>query len=156
MAGLRHVMVAMKYAELTRAISASTVSRVVMHKHIAWFQIWERVPLCPTYGPSLFLKLYHVREIKNIWVKSSSTSLSTTPLLSRSLSCCLVGVFYVLLKGSSLWRLSLYWVGGRRYCCRCYEFVFTISPNFTPRTPGPVTSLGLVVTLRGIVTKRVC
>ena len=43
-----------------------------------------------------------MREIKNVWVKSSSTSLPTMPLLSRGFSCCLVGVFYGLLKGYSL------------------------------------------------------
>jgi hypothetical protein len=42
-----------------------------------------------------------IGEIENFWVKSS-TLFPKTPLLSRGLSCFLVGVFYDLLNGFSL------------------------------------------------------
>jgi len=56
MVGLRHVMVVTEYAELTRASSAATLSRVVMHTHNAWVRVGERTSHCPSYDPSIFLQ----------------------------------------------------------------------------------------------------
>jgi len=49
-------MVAMEYVELTRASSAATLGRVVMHTDNAWVRVGERTPHCPSYDPSFFLQ----------------------------------------------------------------------------------------------------
>lgn len=63
-------MVVMEYIEVTRASSAATLSRIVMHTHNACVRIAERTPL-PQLGSFSLPAIREIGETENFWMKLS-------------------------------------------------------------------------------------